>query len=421
VRRPLVLVVVAAVLAACTGTPTAREPVTLRVVLADDWASAPIVGEVIDQFERADRDVEVQVQVQSAPFSQIPDLVRSGVELGQPHDLVHWHAFAAAAAGLAQPLDHLWDEAGLTDDEYVPGALEDVTWEGHRYGVPLDVNALVLMVNEASFEQAGLELDDVATLEGFEQAAEQVVEGEGADYAITVSASSWAAYGWIVANGGQLLTRDADGEVTFTLDHPANVAALELLADLVATGRAPAPFAPNLALEAIESFADGSTAMHASGSWDLPIAQRAAQEGAALDDIRILPLPQADPTRPRTVLGGSSLSVPPGAPHRELAFELMLALTEDDVALRLAVQEGRLPARQRVYEDPVFASSPDLAGFVALLPTAEVMPLVAYPQVAAAFREALEDAVAQREPVPEALAGAQRYAEEWLAERGGDR
>jgi multiple sugar transport system substrate-binding protein len=422
VRRPLVLVVVVAVLtvlAACAGTPAAQEPVTLRMVMADDWASAPIVGEVIDEFERTHSEVEVQVQ--SAPFSQIPDLASSGVELGQPHDLVHWHAFAAAAAGFAQPIDDLWEAKALTAEEYVPGALEDVTWDGQRYGVPLDINALVLMVNEASFERAGLELDDVATLAGFEQAAEQVVDTGASAYAITVSASSWAAYGWIVANGGQLLTRDADGRVTFTLDDPANVAALEKLAELVATERAPAPFAPNLALEAVESFADGSTAMHASGSWDLPIAQRAVQAEVSPQDIQILPLPQADPDHPRTVLGGSSLFIPPDAPNRDLAFELMLALTEDDVALRLAVEEGRLPARQRVFDDPVFASSPDLAAFVELLPTAEVMPLVAYPQVAAAFREALEDAVAQREPVTDALAGAQRYAERWLAEEGGAR
>jgi multiple sugar transport system substrate-binding protein len=416
VRRPLVLVVVAALLAACSGTPAAPEPLTLRVLMADDWASAPIVGEVVDEFERA---TGADVQLQSAPFSQIPDLARSGVELGQPHDVVHWHAFAAAAAGLAQPVDDLWGDAGLTAEEYVPGALEDVTWEGRRHGVPLDINALVLMVNEASFERAGLELDDVATLEGFDQAAEQVVDSGASEYAITVSASSWAAYGWIVANGGQLLTRDADGQIVFTLDDPANVAALEHLAELVATERAPGPFAQNLALEAIESFADGSTAMHASGSWDLPIAQRAVQAELALEDIRILPLPQTDPDRPRTVLGGSSLFIPPDAPHRDAAFELMLALTQDDVALELAVEEGRLPARQRVYAEPIFASSPDLAAFVELLPTAEVMPLVAYPPVAAAFREALEDALAQREPVAEALAGAQRYAERWLAEEGG--
>lgn len=409
-RRLVVSAVLAAYLAACAGTPAASDPVVLRVVMADDWASAPIVNEVLERFEREHEGVRVQVQ--SSPFSQIPDLVRSAIELGQPHDVAHWHAFAAAAAGLAEPLDDRWEAAGLSAEEYLPGAVEGVTWDGRRYGVPLDTNALVMMVNQVTFAAAGLDLEDVATVAGFAAAAEEVVDSGASRYAITVSASSWAAYGWIVAHGGSLMTLGSDGRPVFTIDDPANVAAIEQLVELVGSGRAPAPLAPDLALEAIESFADGTTAMHASGSWDLPIARRADQ--LDIEQVAIVPLPQADPAHPRTVLGGSSLFVPVGAPHADLAFELMLALTEDDVALELAIQEGRLPARQRVFDDQVFSSSPDLAAFVELLPTAEVMPLIAYPELASAFREALEEAVAQRGEVDVLLADTQAYAEGWL-------
>jgi hypothetical protein len=179
--------------------------------MADDWASAPIVGEVVDEFERATGA--------DGPGAERPVLAdpRSGPVRGgarQPHDVVHWHAFAAAAAGLAQPVDDLWGDAGLTAEEYVPGALEDVTWDGQRFGVPLDINALVLMVNAASFERAGPRARGRRDPAGVRAAAEQVVSSGASEYAITVSASSWAAYGWIVANGGQLLTRDADGQVT---------------------------------------------------------------------------------------------------------------------------------------------------------------------------------------------------------------
>jgi multiple sugar transport system substrate-binding protein len=415
VRRAAASVVVAALVAACAGTPVSTEPVVLRVVMADDWASAPIVAEVVDRFEQEHEGVRVQLQ--SAPFSQIPDLVRSAIDLGQPHDVAHWHAFAAAAAGLAEPLDERWAEAGLTPEEYLPGAVEDVTWQGSRYGVPLDTNALVLMVNEERFAAAGLGPEDVATVDGFAAAAEELVDSGTSRYAMTVSASSWSAYGWMVAHGGSLVTIDAAGRPTFTIDDPANVAAVEQLVLLVRDDLAPAPFAPDLALEAIESFADGTTAMHASGSWDLPIARRAVQSDLD-DEVGILAIPQADPARPRTVLGGSSLFVPVGSPHGDLAFAFMRALTEDEVALRLAVDEGRLPARHRVFEDPVFTTSEDLAAFVAQLPSAEVMPLIAYPEIAAALREALEDAVAQRRPVAEVLAETQAYAEAWLAEEG---
>lgn len=103
--------------------------------------------------------------------------------------------------------------------------------------------------------------------------------------------------------------------------------------------------------------------------------------------------------------------VPVGAEHPELAFELMLALTEDDVAVDLAVEEGRLPARREAYEDPVFSSTPDLAAFVEELETAEVMPLIAYPDVAAAFSDALQAILSLRTDADEAMADMQSFAE----------
>jgi multiple sugar transport system substrate-binding protein len=406
----------AVLVAGCASTPAPADPPTLKVVMADDWASAPLVGEVIEGFEGAHPGVRVQVQ--PSPFSQIPDLVASANELGQPYDLAHWHAFAAAAAGTAQPVDDLWSEAGLRIEDYLPGAIEDVTWEGGLYGVPLDVNALVLMANEEQLRDAGLDHDDLRTPGTFRAAAALLRSDTDAEHAIAVTASSWAAYGWMTAAGGALIDgTDAHGTPRFTFEDPRNIEALELLVDLVASGDAPPPFSPDLSIDAIASFSAGETALHASGSWDLPITRRALEVETEVEDIAILPLPQRDPTDPRTVLGGSSLFVPEGAEHRELAFELMLALTTDEVAVELAEQEGRLPAKASVYDEPLFASSPDLVAFVEQLPDANVMPLIAYPEVAAAFRDALERALTLQRSPAQAMAEVQAFAEAWAEAR----
>ncbi len=409
-------VLAAVLVAGCASAPVEADPITLRVVMADDWASAPVIGEAIEGFERAHPGVRVRVQ--ASPFSQIPELVTTANELGQPYELAHWHAFAAAAAGAAQPVDDLWDEAGLRVGDYLPGAIDDVTWEGGLYGVPLDVNALVLMVNADQLRATGLVREDLLTPETFREAAATLRSETDADHAIAVTASSWAAYGWMIAAGGQLIDgEDAGGAPRFTFEDPRNIEALDLLVDLVASGDAPPPFAPDLAIDAIAAFTTGETALHVSGSWDLPATRRALDVETEVDDIVILPLPQRDPADPRTVLGGSSLFVPEGAEHRELAFELMLALTTSDVALELADQEGRLPARASDYEAPLFASSPDLAAFVAQLPDATVMPLIAYPEVAAAFRDGLERTLAQQRTPAEAMAEVQAFAERWVEAR----
>jgi multiple sugar transport system substrate-binding protein len=416
-RHPWALLAVVGVLSSgCTSVAAGQDPTVLRVVMADDWASTPAVTEVIGDFESEHPGVTVVVQ--ASPFSQIPEVVGGAIDLGEPHDLAHWHAFAAAAAGLAQPLDDLWDEAGLQADEFLPGAVSGVTWSGQRYGVPLDTNALVLMVNDRKLDAHLDREPSLATIDGFRETVDALSLADDR-YALAVSSSSWIAYGWIVAHGGSLVSVDDTGTPTFTFEDPATLDALELLATLVRDGDAPRPFAPDLAAETVQAFSSGNNVMHTSGSWDLPQTWRTTATSIASADVSVRPLPQADPDQPRTVLGGSSLFVPVGAEHRELAFDLMLRLTADDVALRLVAEEGRLPARTRVLADEVFMTSPDLAAFVQQLEHAEVMELIAYPEVAGAFREGLEAVLSERRSVEEAMGEVQRYADTWLAEAGG--
>jgi multiple sugar transport system substrate-binding protein len=407
VRRTVASLVACALLAGCSAAQATSRPVTLDVVMADDWETAPAVREVVREFER---EHDVRVQIQAAPFSQIPDLVRNAIDLGEPFDLAHWHAFAAAADEIAEPLDDLWDEAGLSSESYLPGAVEDVTWADRRYGVPLDVNALVLLVNGQVLETAGLAPEDLVDADGFLEAARQLSEADDVDHAITLSASSWTAYGWIRAFGGHLLTFDDDGEVTFTFDDPRTVAAVSLLGDLAGEGIGTPPFAPDLSLDSVQALTEGSVAVHASGSWDLPVTRRARGTQVG-EDVLVLPMPRGD-VDAGTVLGGSSLFVPRGAEQRELAFAFALALTERAPGLRLAEEEGRLPARLDLYDDPAFGAAPDLEAFVDELPRASVMPLIAFPELAGSFSAALERVLKGQQDAADAMQQLQDLAEE---------
>lgn len=399
-------------LAGCDAGSAAAPRPTLDVVIADDWETAPVFRQVVRDFER---EHDVQVQVQAAPFSQIPDLVRNSIDLGDPFDLAHWHAFAAAADGLAEPLDDLWERAGLHPDAYLPGAVDDVTWDGRRYGVPLDVNALVLLVNGDVLSDAGLDATDLADADRFLDVARQIQQSTEVDHAITVTASSWGAYGWIRAFGGRLLSYDADGQVSFHFDDPATVAAVEVLGALAIEGTGTPPFAPDLAMDSVQSLTSGAVAMHASGSWDLPVTRR-APDSAVGDDVLVLPMPRGEGDT-GTVLGGSSLFVPVGAEEAELAFAFAEALTAADIGIELAREEGRLPARVEAYDDPLFQDEPEIAAFVAELPTADVMPLIAYPDLQAAFNAALERVLKGQQDAPTALADLQELAERTVGPR----
>lgn len=420
-RRLAGLVIAGLLVVACmTPEGVAAAPQVLRVVLSDDWVTAAAVRDVVREFEQDHAGVEVEVT--GVAFSQVPAEVAVARDDGRPYDLAQWHAFAAAAQGEAEPLDDAWAAAGLAASSYLPGAVADVSWDGSRYGVPLDVNALVLLANEALLAAAGLGRRDLASLDGVLTAA-PALAAVTRRHGLAVTASSWTAYGWIVAGGGHLLETeemgspqlDAQGQPTFTFEDPATVAVLDRLAGLVARGEAASALGPRAAADALAAFAAAETALHPTGSWDLPGLRHARDDAA--DEVTVLPMPQDDADDPRTVLGGSSLYVPRGAERRELAFELALALTGLDVGLQLAAEEGRLPARTAAYDAPELAASGNLAAVVAQLPNAEVMPLIAYPPVAEAFSAALEDILAGRQRAAEAMAEVQAFAEAWVAER----
>lgn len=406
-RLGAILIVLAMVVSACssaTGSNGGGRTI-LRVVMADDWATAPAMVDAVRSFEAEHEDV--QVQIQGVPFPQMPEVVQTSIAADDPVDVAHWHAFAAAAEGLAQPIGDLW-EGTLDPDEYIPGAVEDVTWAGQLYGVPLDTNAQVLMANPALLEDAGASMPSGDTVFGDVEAIARTVTSDDAGIkGIAVPDSAWFAYGWIRANGGELVHVGDDGSATFTLDAPEVVEALDFIGGLVAEGLAFPPSTRNVPNDAFALFRGSSAALHASGLWDV-----AALERSDIDwEPVVLPMPRGvDGSTTGTALGGSSLFVPTGVEDRELAFRFMVHLIDDERALRFAREEGRLPAQRDVFDDPFF-DDPILRTVRMQLESAHAMKLIAFPEAQAAFVEAYEDILTGRASAREALTRAQRVAE----------
>lgn len=388
----------------CATTSAEGRDVILNVVMADDWAQTPAVVDVIRRFERA--HPHVRVDVRPVPFSQIPDSVLASMDSDEVVDVAHWHPFAAAARGLAQPLDSQWAQH-LTVDEFLPGAYQDVLWDGVPYGVPLDTNAMLLMVNGQRLGEAGVDVGSLDTFAALERAAEAVNDTDPAHRGLAIPASSWVVYGVIRANGGEVVDFTADGEARFSLDAPEVVEAVSWLGDLVDRGLAYPPNSRNEPGDAFALFRAGATAMHVSGTWDLATLRTQAPGW----DAEVLPVPQGPSgDGPATVLGGSGLFVPVGSDHADLAFAFMLALIEDEIALRLAEEEGRLPVRHRVLADPFFASA-EQRTVVEALEVAHPMRLIAFPEADQAFAQAIEDVLLGRRSAEEALTAAQAIAE----------
>lgn len=401
-----VSIALAVVAAACSSSGTGPDqPTILRVLMTDDWVTPPFVSAVRD-FERAHPDVRVDVD--RAPISHMIDTVDAAIKSGVSPDVVQAHAFSAAAQGLAKPLDDLWEKGKPLDrSEFLPGAIDDVTWAGRLYGVPLDTNALFLLYDSDQFAAAKVP-EGPYTFASFEAAARALTTPDGTRRALAIPTSTWWTYGWIKANGGELLQVGTDGKVRLTLDDPGVVGALDYLARLVREKLAfPPRAADSHSGDALALFRSGSASALASGSWDLAILKK----DPAGEKYRSTLMPAGTPSaKSGSVMGGSSMFVPTGSQHRELAFQFMAHLVSDKYAVRLAKEEGRLPVRPSVYEDPYF-KSPELQAVIEQLPTASPFKLSAFPEAHDVFADAIDEVLRGGRDAATVMAEAQQRAQ----------
>lgn len=408
-RRGVILslgLLVAAV-SGCATASTETQSTTLRVLMTDDWGHAPAFLAAVRDFEDSHPGVRVEVNLES--IRNMARLVGAQIQAGNPVDIAQWHAFAAGSAGLAEPLDDLWRQHGLSESDFFDGAMADVTWDGQKFGVPLDTNALVLLLREENFAAAGL--GEVSALESFghlQELAGALSSDDGMRRALAIPTSGWRSYGWIKANGGDLLEIADDGSPRFTFDSPEVVEALEFLASMIRQGLAFAPVGASSTADSLALFRSGAAAIYPSGSWDFAVLD----ERMRGSKFTVAPMPGGvDGSSQGSAMGGSSLFVPKGARNKELAFEFMDMVTSDPYALRLAVEENRLPARVEIYEDEFFQDE-RFQVVQEQLETATPLLLEAFPEAFEAFTGAVSAILAGDANAAEALREAQRTAEE---------
>lgn len=401
------LVATAVVAAGCADDPPSSEQtITLRVMMTDDWVTPPFLDAVRD-FERDHPGVRVEPG--KTPISHMIDSVTAAIKSGAPPDVVQAHAFSAAAQGLAEQVDDLWAAGDPLDtSEFLPGAIDDVTWAGHLYGVPLDTNALFLLYDAEQFTAADVTPPgEPFTFASFEAAARALSTPDGSRRALAIPQSTWWTYGWIKANGGEVLKVGEDGKAQLSLDDPAVVGALDYLRGLVQQNLAFAPGAADShSGDALALFRAGSASTLASGSWDIAVLKKDAPG----DKYRSTLMPAGTGGVNGSVMGGSSMFIPKGSKNRELAFEFMAHLVSDKYALRLAKEEGRLPVRPRVYEDPYF-QSPDLRAVIEQLPTASPFKLSAFPGAHDVFAKAIDEILRGGSDAGPVMAQAQQQAQ----------
>lgn len=208
----------------------------------------------------------------------------------------------------------------------------------------------------------------------------------------------------------EMMELDPDGNPRFTFNSPQVVEAVQFLSSLIKSGHAFPPAGANSSNDSLALFRSGATSLFTSGSWDLSTLAPGLPAGS----YEVMPMPKGVTGNSEgSVMGGSSLFVPKGSKHRELAFEFMKLVVSDNYALRFAKEEGRLPVRTRIYKDPYFQDH-RLQVVLAQLRSAHPLLVEAFPVATKAYENALTSVLVDGADPRQALDAAQASAEESL-------
>jgi ABC-type glycerol-3-phosphate transport system substrate-binding protein len=391
-----------------TNLGISSDPITLDVWLDLDFvATDPLFREMAKDFERAYPNVDVNIQAYVR--ETIPGKVRAALQVGDPPDLVQGHVFAMAAQGFAEPLDDLWAEWGA-EDQFMSRAMDEVTWDGVKYGVPLDIYTLVLIYNKAHFEEANLPYPDAGyTWRQFAKDAAALTRSDGSRYGLGFTVEPWYVFAWLTEAGGDVVAGDPFIGYRFTLDDPNNVEALRFLTIMARNGYGPLPTSrPRDYEDARKLFLNGQISMFFGTPWDIHYIQSQSPDFP----LGVTELPETPAgAGAASALGSTALFVPRGARHRQIAFEFMKWATSDRYALPMARRLGRYPARAWLQTTPHFAGNPLLKPFLFQLDAARPYRLDAFPDVERAFADAIKAAFYGADPV-DALRAAQEQAEQ---------
>lgn len=338
-----------------TQTPeTPKEPV--EIVFWDMvWGPPAYVeaaNKLTEEFNRT--HPHIHVTYQSTPWDNYLQTFVTAVNSGTAPDVSTGGGFQQhqlAAMGAIAPLDSIieeWRNEGTLDD-FLPGILEPITWEGYQIGIPWQVGAHVFYYRKDILEENGIPVPQ--TLADFDAAGAKLKEKGIALFSFSAGDMIGAhiMINLMLINGGRLFYDDMSPA---TLD-PKNMEVYNLVADWVKKGYI-LEGSPGYNMEtAARAFFNGQAAFlpHADR---LPLSY-AKDQPEVLDKIGIMPMPRGlDGQRYPSLRFVNSIMVYSQSKHLEEAKEFVKWWSENQLSLFTEGEIGALPVRKSFLADPFF-------------------------------------------------------------------
>jgi len=332
--------------------------VTITYSIWGDPAELSSQQAVVDAFTAANPKITVDVTV--SDWDAYWDKLQTGLAGGAAPDVF---AMDGPLFPDYQSRDVLLDLKPYIDrDGYDLTQLADqgvadfTTADGGQYGLPRDLNTIILFFNKTMFDAAGVaypdESWDWAKLVEVGKQLTKDVDGDGTVdqwgfYTETTDMENyWSSLVW--QNGGDIISAD---KKTTLLGTPEAAGGIQFLQDLIWKEKIMAE--PALFAETGDAFEQGKAAMEANGSWLVP-THTAASEDLGFT-FGLAPLP-AGPAGRFTSVNPTGAVVYQGTKAPDAAWEFVKYLASPAAQEQLMLLKASLPVSKEVLAGPYATS-----------------------------------------------------------------
>lgn len=395
--------------------PAASDPTTITFSYLWGGAEAEAIEQIIADFNASQDEVIVE-GISSPDFQKQLTSLSSSQGTFDISDHFGNAVGSWAAKGILEPLDDHLAAAGVDTAGFVPAAMEEMTYDGKIYSMPIAVHSFQLLYNTTLLEDAGVAvpttMDELA-------AAIRALTVQEADGTVTQlglgdpsPSTTLTTLGY--AFGG---TWDADGAPSPT--DPKNIEALtwykENVVDLVGADNL-ATFRSGLGeyMSAQDPFYVGKTAMVIDGEW------RAVNIPATAPDLDwgVTSIPYVTPDLAETTqLTASTLFIPANSQHKDEAAAFLAYLVGEDGMTAFSLALGNLPSRLDLLDSSAYDGIPQFSVWLDALKSDKVHALSSAPYSAeystdlgTAFDDILRGAATPQAAMDKVLQSAAGYS-----------
>jgi multiple sugar transport system substrate-binding protein len=221
----------------------------------------PYMGQLVDQFNQANPNIQVQMTSQAEYYTQLGTAAASNTlpEVAVIHaDQIATQVFR----NVLRPMDDVTQQLGLSGDNFPEAVWQAGEVNGQRYAVPLDIHPMTMFYNADMLQQAGLSGPPTNSAE-FAQAAQAMTANGNNGFMLTTGFPVRQIFEMLLYQyGGESF---GDDGASATWNSEAGVKALTLMKELQDQYSQ-----PNLEVDAeLNAFKTGTVGMVWNGIWQI--------------------------------------------------------------------------------------------------------------------------------------------------------